>query len=121
MARVPVCKVVEALGGVRDLPCSASSLGTVLDIPGAHETRRRRVRELMETARETGHRVCANGEGYWLARSDAEWAAYTQARKSGARFEFVRLRRMATAATEAANRQGRLFEESKGLGWAAMA
>ena len=105
-------------------PLSAAELAGGLGLVRmGHETRRRRVREAIEEAREDGVRICANGDGYWLARSAAEWRDYLESRKSGARFEFVRAGRMAAAATEAGSGQMLLIpacvrKRSDNLAWA---
>ena len=73
------------------------------------ETLRRRVREAADYARKHGHMVCANGAGYWLARSVAEYARYEASRKSGAKFEFVAQKQRQRAVSERNTRQGVLF------------
>ena len=94
-----------------DWPISAARIADYLRLPGGgRESARRRARELVTEARERGHRVCALPEGYWLARNDAEWAAYTEDRADGARCDFARLRRMREAAREAIGKQGLLFD-----------
>ena len=94
-----------------DWPISAARIAERLDLRGSgRESVRRRARELVTEARERGHRVCALPEGYWLARSDAEWAAYAADRADGARGDFARLRRMREAASEAGGKQGLLFD-----------
>lgn len=76
------------------------------------ETLRRRVREAVEFARETlGVRICANDQGYWIARNAAEWAAYLNARKAGLRFAFAAIGTAQRAAVEALAEQGSLFGE----------
>ena len=81
-------------------------------IGGNRESRRRIVRFAIEHLRREpiGARICANISGYWLACDGTEWEAYLESRKTGARFEFVRERKMREAARDATNRQGRLFE-----------
>ena len=94
-----------------DWPISAAQIADYLHLPGSgRESARRRARELVTEARERGHRICALPEGYWLARNDAEWAAYTEDRADGARCDFARLRRMREAAREAIGKQGLLFD-----------
>ncbi|HEB79763.1 MAG TPA: hypothetical protein ENI79_04740 [Rhodospirillales bacterium] len=89
--------------------CSAIDLAARLLIHGAHETKRRRVRELVRGARRRGMRVCADGEGYWLARDPEEWQAYIACKKSGAKFEFKQIGDWTRAATDVGNEQGKLF------------
>lgn len=105
-------KFIDLLSG-GECPASARGVAFVLGLTGNTEAQRRRIREAVELCRRRGLRVCANADGYWLARSNAEWADYKEARKSGARFEFVRIRKMAEAATAATGRQGLLFEKPR--------
>jgi len=123
--------VLCALEKNRTRPLNAVELAAHAGLHYAHETNRRRVRELVAELRETGQRICAgwmpgsdeggaadtavaHGEGalgYWLARDDAEWKAYQESKRAAARFAFVRIRLMATAANEAQSGQGRLIED----------
>ena len=98
-----------------DRPISAVELADAAGIPGLHETKRRRVRELIRELREQGRRVCAGSGhdtdcGLWLARDDAEWRAYLESRRSMLRFEFAELSRTQRAASERGAGQGTLFE-----------
>lgn len=109
-----------------DRPRTAAELAMACGLHYAHETNRRRVREVIAELRENGYRIVAGfrrgnspntaegdhvaGElGYWMVRDDGEWKAYLESRRSSARFEFVIVRTMATAAGEIAAGQGRLF------------
>jgi len=94
-----------------DLPLPARTLAEVCRLTCDHESNRRRVREAVDYGRtQLGYRICANAAGYWLARNHTEWAAYQEARKRGAKFEFVRLAKQQAAATHKLNGQGVLFE-----------
>ena len=96
-------------------PVPARKLAPALEVPGRDtESRRRRVRDVVEAARSKpfGFRICANSEGYWLARDEHEWAAYEAARETKARFEFVRVRNMRQAAGERTSGQGMLLDVS---------
>lgn len=124
------CERLSAVLGTleqdRERPRTAAELATACGLHYAHETNRRRVRELIAELRENGYRIVAGfrrgnspntvergrvaGElGYWMARDDGEWKAYLESRRSSARFEFVIVRTMATAAGEIAVGQGKLF------------
>lgn len=103
-------------------PLLAADLAAECGWGGGHENRRRRVREMVAELHEQGTRICASSGrpedcGYWLARSDAEWAAYQGAKRMHARFEFAKVRRMAEAAGEIATGQGKLFAVA-GTDWA---
>jgi len=101
-----------------DKPVSAIHLASFLDLRTKNrETLRRRVREAVTFAREVlGYRVCANDAGYWPARKHSEWEAYRRAVEKGAKFAFVRMRRMERAVGERLNKQGLLFE-TRAVGW----
>ena len=84
----------------------------------SHESIRRRVREAVVHARETlGLRICANGDGYWLARSSREWQRYQEHAHSKARFAFVRARKRQERVTDRMNEQGMLFGRRQVVGW----
>lgn len=106
---------IALLARVVDRPVRAIEFADECGVSGAtHETKRRRVRELIERLHALGHRVCASSGspqncGYWLAKTVGEWAAYLAARKSGARFEFVKTRQMQSAATDRISDQATLF------------
>lgn len=91
---------------------SAADLAAFLGFGGqSRENARRSVREVATWARErAGLRICADGEGYWLAQSATEWELYLDARRLKARFGFADAKKIRTAVIDAANRQGRLFE-----------
>lgn len=95
----------------------AVELATHLGIGGNHENKRRGVRRIVERLRNDGHRICADCHptkgGYWLAADVAEWQAYEAARESGARFEFVAVKRMREAATDRSCGQGKLFADGE--------
>ena len=88
----------------RERPIAAIELAKHLGIDGNHETRRRAVRMLIGLLHRDGYAICADchptGGGYWLARDDAEWHRYKEARKLGHRCDFVKIRRMAEAARD---------------------
>ena len=99
-------------------PMTAIELAEYCGYGGNHENKRRRVRELIEAAHQRGMRICAaTGRaedcGYWAARNDAEWAVYQAARAAKAKFEFVRLRGMKTAAGEQQSGQQMLFANAE--------
>ena len=73
------------------------------------EVRKRIIRFAIAHLRgpDEGLRICGNNDGYWLAQDSAEWEGYLEARKAGARFEFVRVRRMRDVTRDACNRQGK--------------
>lgn len=94
----------------RPKPVNARTLAACLGIAGNVESRKRIVRKIVEHLRETcGRRVCANNDGYWLAESATEWAAYLAAQKSGLVFGFVRLKRAKVAVADRMGGQGSLF------------
>jgi len=65
-------------------PISASTLATHLDLRQTPERQRRIVREIVRYCRSPLRaEICANHDGYWLARCAAEWAEYREARKRG--------------------------------------
>ena len=82
-----------------------------------HESKRRGVRRIIDRLRDNGFRICADNEGYWLARDDAEWHAYQESRRRGARFEFVKIARMQRAANEVRSGQSLLPGENA-MAWA---
>lgn len=95
-----------------DRPLTAIEIAEALGLAprGNRESKRREVRFVVEDLREVGYRVCASDDGYWLARGATEWAAYLEARKTNARFDFVAVRKMTEAARDRAAEQGVLFE-----------
>ncbi len=95
--------------GEDERPVSARQLAADLHIVGNAEVVKRRIREAVEYAREHGHMVCANGEGYWLARDAAEYAAYEETRMARTKFEFVRRKKRRKAVSERNTKQGMLF------------
>ncbi len=115
--------VMAYLAKHRDRPVPAIELAEAARVAGeSHESKRRRVRELITELRDDGSRICAGhradgGEGcelgYWLARDDGEWRQYTEARRSRAKFEFVAVRKMRTAACEERTGQGKLFDDCR--------
>jgi len=101
----------------RDGPTTAVVLAEASQITGTREAVRRHVRRIIELLRADGVRICADCQpngGYWVARDDAEWHRYLSARGTRARFAFVRLGAMRTAANDQRNGQGRLFPRSVG-------
>ncbi len=91
-------------------PVPAVEIAALCGADGSRETRRRRVRSLVQMARLAGLRICAESRGYWLARSDAEWKAYCEAVKNKAIYKFVALAKQQKAANETRNGQGKLFD-----------
>jgi len=102
-----------------DRPIPAIKLANWVGVRvGSHdESKRKGVRNVIEQLRLQGWRICADGEGYWIARDDAEWHAYQEARKTQAKFTFARVSQMKKAANEASSQQALLPDES-GLAWA---
>lgn len=98
-------------------PVSAAALAETAQIPGQHETKRRRIREIVDDLRVGGMRICAGydpatrEEGYWLARNDVEWQRYQECRRRNNRFLFARLGQIHRAANEARSGQQTLFAE----------
>lgn len=78
------------------------------------EIRRRDVRFLATELRNAGHRVCANGDGYWLARSQSEYEEYLAAMNSRAVMRFVESRKRRDMTRDENWGQGVLFEFSRG-------
>jgi len=93
-------------------PVTAIELARFLELGGGREWQRRKVRRLVQIARNGGgHAICANlAEGYWKARSGVEWDEYCDAVKRNTCFKFVEMRRCQEAVTDAANEQGQLFD-----------
>ena len=110
----PTERVTELTRALQTLagqgPIAARTLADKCRIGGSCETRRRRIRKAVQAARDAGARVCADGDGYWLARNAGEWHEYLEAVKRGARFKFVRVRRTQEAVTDRLAGQGKLFE-----------
>jgi hypothetical protein len=110
----------RALGTPR--PVLSVELAAYAGIHGNHENKRRRVRELIAELHSTGSRICTSTGrpadcGCWIARDDAEWAAYQESKRKAARFQFARVRAMATAANERQSGQGKMFDAER-LEWA---
>ncbi len=96
-----------------DGPLTAVELAMELRLTRmSHETMRRRIRDAVKYARETnGERICADGDGYWMARSAQEWADYKAAVGHGVRYRFVAVKRAQAAVTHRMNGQAMLFGE----------
>jgi hypothetical protein len=99
-------------------PATAIDLAEIAGVSGrTHETKRRRVREVIEVLRMEGVRICAGFDpttrelGYWMARDAAEWGCYLEARRRGLRFEFLLVAKVSKAAREKGDGQGDLFGE----------
>ena len=118
MARKPKTarkkQLLRYLQGGTNRPVGAEELAAVLQIGGkTRDLRTRPVRALIRELRnQDGHCICADCHptegGYWMARSDDEWHRYKEARRSGARYEFVMVRRMAEASRDRRSGQMRL-------------
>ena len=94
-------------------PMPAVDLARLCGIGGEHETQRRRIREAVDYGRTTlGMRICANGEGYWLADDGGEWGKFLESRRRGTVFRFVRDRRIREAVGDRVSGQGKLFDVS---------
>ena len=92
------------------MPISAIALADYAEIGGNREARRRGIRLLVRALRERGYPICANNDGYWLARHGGEWSDYTATRRAGAVFAFVDIRTADQAVSDRASGQGALFE-----------
>lgn len=58
-------------------PLTAITIATRLHWQGSRESLRRKVRGVIATLRESGHRIVATLEsGYWLTDDDATWREY---------------------------------------------
>lgn len=91
-------------------PIPAADLAFLCGITGGHETIRRRIREAVDYGRTTrGMRLCANGDGYWLARDGDEWESFLESRRRSTVFRFVHDRRIREAVGERISGQGMLF------------
>ena len=87
-ARCSAClrELYENLDGGSPGPIAAIDLASKCGIAHwEHETKRRRIREVIEDLRRQGHKIVAGFRkdsetgcelGYWMARDDAEWKAY---------------------------------------------
>ena len=96
----------------QDVPVAARDVGETLGLAGDVQSVRRFVREIVKHARQTcGVRVCADFEGYWLARGPDEWAGYLAAKAADARFKFVGIKRAKEAVVARMNDQPTLFEQ----------
>ena len=94
-------------------PMPAAGLAFLCKIGGGHETVRRRIREAVDYGRTMlGMRLCANGEGYWLARNGSEWESFLESRRRSTVFRFVHDRRIREAVGERIGGQGKLFDVS---------
>jgi hypothetical protein len=109
-----LCYERGVLECVREGPVVADTIAvrvglTCEDDADPRESRRRIVRDVISYLRDQGTRVCANHvDGYWLARSQAEWDGYKTAVKLRAVFKFVERARWVAAATDRISGQGRL-------------
>ena len=117
-----LCALEKNRGLGTPRPLLSVELAEHAGIRGNHENKRRRVRELIAELHSTGSRICTSTGrpedcGCWLARDDAEWRAYQETKARAARFAFVRIRLMATAANEKQSGQGRLIEDQS-MEWA---
>lgn len=111
-----LCALEKNLAAGTPVLRKAIELADAAGIQGGHENKRRRVREIVAELHELGERICASSGapedcGYWLARDDAEWSGYQEARKAHARFEFVVVRDMKQAAGEKSVGQRQLFSD----------
>jgi len=98
-------------------PATARELALAIGVRGGHETLRRRVREVAEFARQhLGATICSGAGspqdcGYWLARDTEEWHRHEEAKRMGAKFQFVKLAQRERVAFEVRAGQGRLFAD----------
>lgn len=114
--------VIEHLSGASDAtgpsgatgPVNAITLGRRLNLKGGREALRRAVRRFVEHARsEMGQRICADTNGYWLARDADEWREYKAACKGRLRFKFYQIKKKTEAIAERMSGQGRLFDRPR--------
>lgn len=109
--------VLQCLRRVTDRAVPARELAEVCQIVTMNpETKRRRVRELVKELHEVdGVRICADDHstqgGYWIARSDAEWRDYLEARRAKLRFGFVAARKAQAAAGDRTSGQATMFAD----------
>ncbi len=128
--RARLSAVLACLRLYGDRPVPAIELATACQAVGrSRETKRRRVRELIQELREDGFEICAGFDrdaprdhelGYWLARGPEEWRRYLESRRGGARFQFAAVRRMHEAAVDRISGQSR-FDFTAGESVRAMA
>ncbi len=113
-----VIRQMKAVWGVlerRKTPVSARVLAGAFGARCANgDSRKRPVRSVIKNLRDVeGRQICADCHprkgGYWLARTGDEWRRYLERRASGARFEFVSLRKMRDASSERNSGQKKLF------------
>lgn len=112
-ARAIVTRLERMAATDEPRPIAAITLAEMLDIRGNRENKRRRVREAVEHARtdETiAARICADRDGYWLARNGSEWAEFLAATRAKTVFRFVQISRAARAVWERVGGQWKLFD-----------
>ncbi len=65
-----------------DKPMTAADIAARLILKGCRETRRRRVRAIIQTLREEGQWIVAcNADGYWLTCEESIWNDYNEGRQ----------------------------------------
>lgn len=111
--------LLAALQNNRERPLPAIELAYECGAVGRlHETKRRRVRELIAELHEEGWRICADSHatrgGYWLARGATGWAGYQESAKRKERFNFAAISRRAKAVVDRMNEQKSLFGDDAG-------
>lgn len=101
IATLQLAESEVALNERESAPVTARELAKPIGARGNREARRRRVREAAAYAREVlGEMVCANGDGYWLARDVAEYTMYEEHRRANTRFAFVAAKKRRRAVSE---------------------
>ncbi len=64
---------------------SAIDLADKLQLAGTHETKRRKIRDLIQKLRDNGHWIVASQSGYWLTADPAIWKSYNEHRSIDAK------------------------------------
>ncbi len=104
-ALIATLQLAESEAALGERPAKPVTARELAEPIGAHgkdaEVLRRRVREAAAYAREVlGEMVCANGDGYWLAREAAEYTMYEEHRRANTRFAFVAAKKRRRAVSE---------------------
>ena len=90
-------------------PLTAVELAGILALPGLRETKRRHVRAIVKSLRDSGEKIVATLDGgYWLTDDPATWKEYLEGRKIDAKRVIGESHRRQQMATDAAG-QGLLF------------
>lgn len=91
------------------MPLTAVELAGMLALPGLRETKRRHVRAIVKSLRDSGEKIVATLDGgYWLTDDPATWKEYLEGRKIDAKRVIGESHRRQQMVTDAAG-QGLLF------------